>query len=573
LEGIKFWAEWATNTSAITTDKKDYYKVRVEYKEDFGSPENATEIYHTWATQNPDWFLIGPYSSDLSVPVSTNLTNKLLVGVTVGAEGFYLDKEASFSVTPASVRAFTVALRFYRTHGVKTVSKIVFDTGYSRSACGDAFDLQAEASGITPYNYHALEVNTITPEAQANWTALIENVIERNADGLVVCDTPPQVGFMFMLKEMQKKNWTPKVITTAPMSNEWNNVDAELREFITGSGLVSRNSRQTDAFFGSTNDFYKAFENYVGNDSLSNDMAGLATAAGLLLQESINKANSLDQIKVANEMKRINLDTFLGKLSFNVHNEQMLEGPFIQYTNTSDEAVVVGPLLNALATFIYPMPTWEERIFDTSFGNYISEWIILSCVLICVIISLSFGAFILFNINTKVIVGASPVFLAGIIIGSLMIYGGVLCLTPDNMTTLRCHLRLWLVFVGTSVLFGCLFAKTWRVYKIHKSAKKLESVSISNIRVALFAGSFAIGQIVLSLVYSLTLDESELVQPDPYRRSQDYYKCGENTVTAVVSLVQSIILVILLLVGAYLGFRVRGVNLKVFNESKVIKPH
>lgn len=48
-----------------------------------------------------------------------------------------------------------------------------------------------------------------------------------------------------------------------------------------------------------------------------------------------------------------------------------------------------------------------------------------------------------------------------------------------------CHARIWLVTIGFSLLYGTIFAKTWRIYYIFNQAKpksKLVSTVIEVVR-------------------------------------------------------------------------------------------
>ena len=47
-----------------------------------------------------------------------------------------------------------------------------------------------------------------------------------------------------------------------------------------------------------------------------------------------------------------------------------------------------------------------------------------------------------------------------------------------------CHARIWLVAIGFSLLFGTIFAKTWRIYYIFNYAIKPNVKFVSYIYVA-----------------------------------------------------------------------------------------
>lgn len=65
----------------------------------------------------------------------------------------------------------------------------------------------------------------------------------------------------------------------------------------------------------------------------------------------------------------------------------------------------------------------------------------------------------------KVVIASSPLFLAVLLIGLLMLCGAVLCIIQQQTTTL-CYFKYWLFNIGASLVLGSLVLKTWRLHKI-----------------------------------------------------------------------------------------------------------
>ena len=71
----------------------------------------------------------------------------------------------------------------------------------------------------------------------------------------------------------------------------------------------------------------------------------------------------------------------------------------------------------------------------------------------------------------------SPYVNVMIVVGAVMFYTMVILFGIDenvaSHTTVNglCHAKIWLVSIGFSLLFGTIFAKTWRVHYIFNYAK------------------------------------------------------------------------------------------------------
>ena len=79
----------------------------------------------------------------------------------------------------------------------------------------------------------------------------------------------------------------------------------------------------------------------------------------------------------------------------------------------------------------------------------------------------------------------SPYVSIMIVAGAIVFYAIVILFGVDENVTSHtivdglCHARIWLVSIGFSLLYGTIFAKTWRVYYIFSyttASSKLVSV-------------------------------------------------------------------------------------------------
>jgi len=157
------------------------------------------------------------------------------------------------------------------------------------------------------------------------------------------------------------------------------------------------------------------------------------------------------------------------------------------------------------------------------------------------------------------------------LIGSLLILCTVPTWMPTTISTPTCHLRFWFLGLGFILIFGCLFAKAWRVVVILRASKKLKRVVISNWQVARIVLIFLGVEVILLIIYSAVGRPKGAVRVvDLYRPHFDYKQCSYDTAQIVTLAVLGAYKVGMIVYGCFLAFSIRKIPFKVFNESKVI---
>ena len=199
--------------------------------------------------------------------------------------------------------------------------------------------------------------------------------------------------------------------------------------------------------------------------------------AGVLLQNAITKAGSLNQVAVRDSLRTIDLETFMGRVTFGVdgannispvvvrrrpENPKMEEATQIlfarqlQYINGTRR--VISPPLLADANPVYPYPTWSERKFAQNFGSPV-EIVVTVVTCIAFVVSFVLIGLTLFFWTNPIIRARSPTFLLGILAGSLFLYGHNFAAMVNVVTPASCHLQAWLLALGFVIQYGSLFAK------------------------------------------------------------------------------------------------------------------
>eukprot|EP00794_Sanderia_malayensis_P017040 gene17040-18755_t len=194
--------------------------------------------------------------------------------------------------------------------------------------------------------------------------------------------------------------------------------------------------------------------------------------------------------------------------------------------------------------------------------------------------------FLYFNIRYKtnrLIKMSSPMINNVIIVGTMLCYVAVLLFGLDTSVVAKdcipymCNAFTWILTIGFTLSFGALFSKTWRVYKIFTAAKTMERVAILDrhlfgIIVLLLCVDIAIlGIFTIVSPYFLAITDVSRVE-DPIKdiiEVTQVYHCASkyglyfsSTILAYKG--------ILLLLGLFLAWETRKVEVSALNDSKFI---
>jgi hypothetical protein len=196
---------------------------------------------------------------------------------------------------------------------------------------------------------------------------------------------------------------------------------------------------------------------------------------------------------------------------------------------------------------------------------------------VIIVLALAFSAFSVGNIvwvclnwHAKAVRASSPAFMVTFLAGSLLLYSSIYTFMPNVTTTPSCILRVWVLTTGFVLFFGSLIAKTWRIDRLYSpDARKI--ISISDFRIAQLVIIMFLIQAVISILGSTITDlRAEIVVVDPYRLSQNYPACFSNATPATVLLIIECIYVLIMLVaGGAVAWRVRRIPYNLYDESKV----
>jgi hypothetical protein len=464
----------------------------------------------------------------------------------------------------------TSYLPYLRVAKAKTVAAIFDLEVYQIELCRGVLD-QADLNSLEVVKSVGMDFDYATfgspyaNETRANmWRAELDKVIELNVDALFICDYGS--GSEFAVSYLREKNWAPKSLTVTSLFSAW--AEPANLNYVTTLAAFNRNARfPAQAHFGNSATFDDLMLSTHGSSAGS--VAAQAMLGGMIYTYALQNARDNTTLGINTALATGQLKSFMGTSAFDTSSRQTLSSLAVQLLNNATQVNVIGPALAAAEALIYPMPTWEERVFDPKWGHGTE---IAAAVLMCLGGAATIGwlVFLAAHWKNRVITAASPLFLVTIILGSLIVYISIFSWMPNLINDSVCNLRAWLLPLGFMTMFGALLAKTHRIHRLYNS-KGINIIVIRNVQVALITLIIVVGQAVLSiLMVTVTKLNSSIKIIDEHRVSHNFRVCTFSTALKVLFGINVGYAFVLLIWGSYLAYRIRKVPISIYDESKVI---
>jgi 7 transmembrane sweet-taste receptor of 3 GCPR/Receptor family ligand binding region len=152
--------------------------------------------------------------------------------------------------------------------------------------------------------------------------------------------------------------------------------------------------------------------------------------------------------------------------------------PCYQFNVHSNESAVLRNLTFPSGSTT-PPPVTEatgENTNPVPVGVSVVSFVLAATV---ILLSLAFGAWTTLRRNSPQVRASQPVFLVLVCFGTLMIGISITLSAIQYISpTSTCMVYTWLFALGVSLVFAALFAKTWRIHRVFKSATRFRRVEI-----------------------------------------------------------------------------------------------
>jgi ABC-type branched-subunit amino acid transport system substrate-binding protein len=527
-------------------------------------------------------FILGPVLSDYSVIALkiTEAASRWILGTATSIQDFYFTTQRAISIVTANVNVLKVALLELRVKKAKS-AVVLLSNGLDKKLYTQGIVDNAPDAGIDILAQLHIEASpfsggVISEVMIQNLTAVAQIVKDMNPDAVFYCETVTSaVHLMTAFKDL---NWTPGAVIIASATQTdfptFGTTNAtEVMDFVTSTTTIVDDAEiPGDRIFGSWSNFREQFYNQYG--TVPGESEAYGAVAVMALYEGMINSNSTAEEKVFAAMLRYPFQSFFGKINWAADRSQAREPLLVQAQPLSDDSglnslALIGPRSLQQFDMVYPMPSWEERVFAPQIT--IIEAVIFALTAAAMALSIAWAIYTAVNWRHKIIRSSSPSFLVIMVVGALLSFATIYVWNLTYVSVATCILRVWFLNIGFVLMFGALFAKTWRIYFLWTADPLNKNLRVTDVQVFLVVLVALAPQLILLVLWTaIATPTVEFFHTDPWRASLDIPDCSTSTAHYVMIALMCGINFALLIWGSILAIQVRRVPLKVYDESKII---
>lgn len=283
-----------------------------------------------------------------------------------------------------------------------------------------------------------------------------------------------------------------------------------------------------------------------------------------------------------NHVTNTNFTGLTGFVRFDQNGDRKENFKFLnlQVSGTTPSWVNLGVYdIDTGSVSIASTPIWPDGTTNTPSDGIVKRQIFLAFelkaafVVIAVILMAATTTFMVITIvysDHPRIKAATFSFLILILVSGLIAYSCVIILYIEPVTEFTCVAPLWFGHTAFVLGFSCLFTKTMRVWYIFSSAKKIttKKIVIKDVELLYIVGLFCVVLWIYLAIWTVVdrpKPATVFYQNDPY---STLIKCDSSHAAWYSSLY--IFEFLMLLIGVFLSFKTRKIELLQFNESSSI---
>ncbi|CAI5448074.1 unnamed protein product [Caenorhabditis angaria] len=328
----------------------------------------------------------------------------------------------------------------------------------------------------------------------------------------------------------------------------------------------------------SANDAHNKFRGYVYDG-----VWALARA----LTHSFNEDKEFSHEKMLDNIINLDMQGVTGRVKF-LNNERLGLVEILQWSGEeyisvgmfdgTNEKLEIKEVLNSTG---WTRP--QDSTIRADRHEYISSFLFLAMSLLAMIgITLAL-IFLLINFryrNHRFIKMSSPNLNNIIIAGSIFTFVSVILLgidtrlvDPENYVRI-CYLKTWTLCLGFTLAFGAMFSKTWRVHSIFTNIR-MDRKAIKDSKLFMILGALLLIDIVVLFFWAILspFSMNTVKLPDIHEDNTVITPKIETCASKNSAVFQAILYAvkgIVMILGCFLAWETRHVNVPALNDSKYI---
>ncbi len=330
-------------------------KLELKMYDDQSDPNLSVRLFTRLVTSDKVHFLLGPYSSGITIPassVSEKYEIPMIQGGGASGQIFSRGYKYIFGTLPKAEFYFQSAIEAAAkmNPGVKTAALAYSNEAFDRSVADGARQWLKEQKIEKVYD------EEYQPATQ-DFTSILAVIKSKNPD-LILLAGHVENSLNF-IRQAQAADVSPKmwVFTVGPPTADFRKTLAKAADYAYGVTPWLEEMDVGGEIFRSAREFGKQFRERFGYEADYHVASGAADV--LIYKFAIEKADSLDPKKVRDAIASLDAETLYGRVKFEPTGQIAMGQVLIQIQEGKVVPVYVAGKFTGKP--IYPMPKWSQR--------------------------------------------------------------------------------------------------------------------------------------------------------------------------------------------------------------------
>ncbi|WP_435196700.1 amino acid ABC transporter substrate-binding protein [Natronomonas sp. EA1] len=332
------------------------YELEMILRDDETDASKSKGIYQELIDREGVDYLLGPYSSTVTLPASAVAArNKkpMVEGGGASPEIFNQGNEFIFGLLPTANKyaLSAVDMALAQSPAPKKAALLAEDDTFSQSTA-KGVRAKIENSSMD------LVVDESFPTETSDLSTNLGKVRDQGADILILAAHQKHAIIMAKQLESQDVNVDMAMATVGSLNQSFKDETGKNGDYIYGPSSWAINADFEDPVYGSTSGFADAIRSEYGYDPDYHSAAGETVI--LTFKRAFEQVDELDPIKVRNAIRDIQFTSAYGNIAFG--EKGVIDKEMLVYQWQPDAGKqIVWPEAVQQSAPSYPMPDWSER--------------------------------------------------------------------------------------------------------------------------------------------------------------------------------------------------------------------
>jgi branched-chain amino acid transport system substrate-binding protein len=331
------------------------YQLSLKLYDDQSDPNLAVRLFTKLVTSDKVSFLLGPYSSGITIPAST-VAEKYEIPMVQGggASGKIFDRgyKYIFGTLPKAEFYFQAAIEAAAKMNppVRTAALLYSNEAFDRSVAEGTRQWLKEQKIDKVYD------EEYQPATQ-DFTSILAVIKSKNPDLVLVAGHEENA--LNFIRQSQAADANPKmaIFTVGPPTGDFRKTLGKSAEYVYGITPWLPDMEIGGEIFKTAREFDKQFQARFGYQSDYHVASGAADV--LAFKFAIEKANSLDPKKVRDALAALDVETLYGRVKFESTGQIAMGQVLIQILDGKLVPIYVAGKM--VGKPVYPTPKWSQR--------------------------------------------------------------------------------------------------------------------------------------------------------------------------------------------------------------------